>query len=135
MEILDKLPNDDPYDVVFIDADKKMYLEYYETILANNLVKVGGLIIVDNVLFRGMVAEVTEKEDDEACNDAAAPLSSSSPSSPTSSSSTREEKTHKRHMKIAKALHEFNGAVAADERTESVLLPIRDGLTITRRRI
>mmetsp|Transcript_1691 Transcript_1691/g.3259 ORF Transcript_1691/g.3259 Transcript_1691/m.3259 type:complete len:120 (+) Transcript_1691:107-466(+) len=37
MEILDKLPEDDPYDVVFIDADKKMYLRYYEAILAKKI--------------------------------------------------------------------------------------------------
>lgn len=43
------------YDFAFIDADKRMYGAYYELCL--QLVKPGGLILVDNVLFYGKVAQ------------------------------------------------------------------------------
>ncbi|KAG8086799.1 hypothetical protein GUJ93_ZPchr0010g8664 [Zizania palustris] len=43
------------YDFAFIDADKRMYEEYYELLL--KLVRVGGLIVIDNVLWYGRVAD------------------------------------------------------------------------------
>ena len=42
-----------PFDLVFIDAAKGEYLEYFD--LVQNLIKPGGLLVVDNVLFRGWV--------------------------------------------------------------------------------
>jgi caffeoyl-CoA O-methyltransferase len=47
------------WDIVFIDADKTGYIEYYELILPK--VKAGGLVIADNVLFHGEVLEETIK--------------------------------------------------------------------------
>jgi len=51
----------DSYDFAFIDADKRVYWQYYELLL--KLVRPGGLIVVDNVLFYGKVADpnVTDK--------------------------------------------------------------------------
>ena len=46
---------DSKFDMVFIDADKMNYKEYYERSL--NLLDKGGLIIVDNVLWHGEVAD------------------------------------------------------------------------------
>ncbi|ONI12146.1 hypothetical protein PRUPE_4G148100 [Prunus persica] len=43
------------YDFAFVDADKRMYQEYFELLL--QLVKVGGLIVFDNVLWHGKVAD------------------------------------------------------------------------------
>ncbi|XP_060671694.1 uncharacterized protein LOC107423368 isoform X1 [Ziziphus jujuba] len=43
------------YDFAFVDAEKRMYQEYYELLL--QLVKVGGLIVIDNVLWHGKVAD------------------------------------------------------------------------------
>ncbi|MEM1325521.1 MAG: class I SAM-dependent methyltransferase [Bacteroidota bacterium] len=43
------------FDLVFIDADKTGYLNYYKTILEENLIQKGGLICVDNTLFMGQV--------------------------------------------------------------------------------
>lgn len=80
------------WDVVFIDADKTGYLDYYE-LLVPRMAK-NGLIIADNVLFHGQVFEL--------------PLSG----------------------KNAKAIDAFNAHVAADPRTEQVLLTIRDGLLL-----
>ncbi|MEO6720159.1 MAG: class I SAM-dependent methyltransferase [Ferruginibacter sp.] len=48
---------DEIWDIVFIDADKTGYIEYYELILP--LVRQNGLIIADNVLFHGQVLEET----------------------------------------------------------------------------
>jgi predicted O-methyltransferase YrrM len=87
---------DKTWDLVFIDADKTSYLEYYELIvpkLAKN-----GLIIADNVLFHGQVLED--------------PISG----------------------KNAKAIDAFNTHVLADERTEQVLLTVRDGLLLIKKK-
>ena len=50
------------FDVVFLDADKENYIEYYKLVIKK--VKKGGLIIADNVLWTGKVVE-PEKDDDE----------------------------------------------------------------------
>ena len=50
------------FDLVFLDADKENYIEYYELVIEK--VKKGGLIIADNVLWTGKVVE-PEKDDDE----------------------------------------------------------------------
>lgn len=43
------------YDFAFVDAEKKMYQEYFELLL--QLVRVGGVIVIDNVLWHGKVAD------------------------------------------------------------------------------
>lgn len=50
------------FDLVFLDADKENYIEYYELVIEK--VKKGGLIIADNVLWTGKVVE-PEKDDDQ----------------------------------------------------------------------
>jgi predicted O-methyltransferase YrrM len=50
------------FDLVFIDADKSNYLNYYERALA--LVREGGLVIADNVLWHGQVADPADHDDD-----------------------------------------------------------------------
>jgi caffeoyl-CoA O-methyltransferase len=84
-----------PFDLVFIDADKENYVNYYEAALP--LLAHDGLLIADNVLWSG---RVVEDEGDE---------------------STR-------------AIKEFNEHVAADERVVSVMLTVRDGMTLVRKR-
>ena len=54
LDSLDELKNN-KFDIVFIDADKMNYKEYYERSL--NLLDKGGLIVVDNVLWHGEVAD------------------------------------------------------------------------------
>ena len=88
---------DGPLDLVFIDADKTGYLAYYEAVLPK--LSARGLIVVDNVLWSGRVAE---------------------PASPEASESTS-------------ALRRFNDHVAADDRVVSVMLSVRDGITLIRR--
>jgi len=50
------------YDFAFIDADKENYINYYEKCLL--LVKPGGLILIDNVLWSGKVADPDEQDDE-----------------------------------------------------------------------
>jgi caffeoyl-CoA O-methyltransferase len=88
---------DGPVDVVFIDADKPSYLDYYEAALPKLAER--GLIVVDNVLWSGRVVESPSDDDD---------------------ASTR-------------ALRAFNDHVAADDRVVSVMLTVRDGITLARR--
>ena len=83
------------WDMVFIDADKTSYIEYYELTLTQ--LNKNGFILADNVLFHGQVL-------------------------------------HENVVgKNAKAIHEFNLHVAADHRTEQVLLSVRDGISIIRK--
>lgn len=84
------------WDLVFIDADKVSYIDYYELTLPR--VKSGGWILADNVLFHGQVLN--------------------------------EEIIGKN----PKAIHAFNEHVSKDERTEKVMLTIRDGLTLIRKK-
>lgn len=84
------------WDIVFIDADKVSYIDYFNIVLPK--VKSGGYIIADNVLFHGEVLE--------------------------------EEKKGKN----AKAVHAFNEYIKQDERVASVLLTVRDGLLLVRKK-
>jgi caffeoyl-CoA O-methyltransferase len=88
---------DGPFELVFIDADKSGYLAYYEAVLPK--LSDGGLVVVDNVLWSGRVADPPSDDDDN--------------------------NTH--------ALRAFNDHVAADERVVSVMLTVRDGITLVRR--
>lgn len=49
------------FDIVFIDADKESYPEYYDLII--NKVSSGGIIIADNILWSGKILEKVEKDD------------------------------------------------------------------------
>ncbi|MBX3238510.1 MAG: O-methyltransferase [Chitinophagaceae bacterium] len=84
------------WDMVFIDADKVSYIAYFEMVLP--LLKPGGWIIADNVLFHGQVLEEEIKG------------------------------------KNAKAIHAFNEHIKDDNRVESVLLTVRDGLMLIRKK-
>lgn len=59
LEVIGTLPG--PWDMVFIDANKRLYCEYYRAVLP--LVRPGGYIIADNTLWSGKVAE-------DGCHDA-----------------------------------------------------------------
>ena len=52
---------DEEFDIVFIDADKESYPEYYDLII--NKVRTGGIIIADNILWSGKILEKVEKDD------------------------------------------------------------------------
>lgn len=86
----------DQFDLVFIDADKVNYSNYYDQVF--DKVPVGGWIMADNVLYNGDVI-------------------------------LPEEEQHKN----ARAMHAYNQKVRADQRVETVLLPIRDGIMMVRK--
>lgn len=52
---------DEEFDIVFIDADKESYPEYYDLIIKK--VRSGGIIIADNILWSGKILEKVEKDD------------------------------------------------------------------------
>lgn len=83
------------FDLVFIDADKSNYSNYFHAVI--DKMNVGGVIISDNVLWSGKVVEAIEPKDIDT-----------------------------------PALIEYNKLLKNDPRVETVLLPIRDGLTISR---
>jgi len=85
------------YDLVFIDANKREYPEYYDLVF--DLVRPGGWILGDNVLWDGKVAEDPMPQDKQTLG-----------------------------------IDAFNKAVVADPRVESVILPLRDGLNIIRKK-
>ena len=65
LESLDQLIEDgasSSFDLVFIDADKGNYDAYYERAL--RLLRPGGLLLIDNVLWGGKVADPTVEDDD-----------------------------------------------------------------------
>jgi caffeoyl-CoA O-methyltransferase len=95
-EAVDIIPNLDlKFDLVFIDADKENYLNYFELILPK--MNKGGIILSDNVLWSGKVLEPIHPNDIST-----------------------------------KILVEYNQLLKDDPRVETVLLPIRDGLTVSR---
>lgn len=83
------------FDLVFIDADKSNYSNYFHLII--DKMNKGGVILSDNVLWSGKVVEKLDPKDQDT-----------------------------------KALLEYNKLLNTDKRIETVLLPIRDGLTISR---
>ena len=93
---LDLLPQfDQKFDLVFIDADKANYSNYFHLII--DKMNPGGIILSDNVLWSGKVVEALDPKDIDTA-----------------------------------ALLEYNRLLNEDPRLETVLLPIRDGLTLSR---
>ena len=92
-DILENL--DESYDIVFIDADKENYIEYFN--LVSERLNNNGIIISDNVLWSGKVLNSPSKNDEET-----------------------------------NILIEFNKTLNEDERFETIILPLRDGLSISR---
>ena len=83
------------FDLVFIDADKSNYTNYFHLII--DKMNSGGIILSDNVLWYGKVAEKANEKDVDTI-----------------------------------ALQAYNTLLNTDGRIETVMLPIRDGLTISR---
>jgi len=93
LETLEEFKNNNfMFDIIFIDADKSNYKNYYEYVI--EMTNPGGLIIIDNVLWHGEVADENNNE------------------------------------KFTKIIRDFNTHVKTDKRTEQIILPLGDGLTI-----
>lgn len=91
MELLP--PMNEQFDLVFIDADKRRYIDYYE--LSLKKLRPGGFILADNTLWDGHVIDPAYDRDQQT-----------------------------------EGIRQFNNYVATDRRTEKVILPLRDGLTL-----
>jgi caffeoyl-CoA O-methyltransferase len=87
--------NENVFDLVFIDADKKNNFTYFNLVF--DKIRPGGLIIIDNVLWKGKV--YGEENDTDTCN-----------------------------------IRELNDRITADERVEKLILPVRDGILIIRKK-
>src|SRR5439155_18698517 len=96
IETLRNLPRKPEIDLAFIDADKTGYRAYYEELLPR--LRPNGVIVFDNVLWMGRVADPTENDE-----------------------STR-------------AIRELNDFLVEDERVDTVMLPVADGITLARKR-
>ena len=83
------------FDLIFIDADKENYKNYYDQSI--NLIQKNGLIIIDNVLWHGEVADKNNVK------------------------------------KLTVLIREFNSYVNKDPRTENLIIPVGDGLSICRK--
>ena len=92
IDILNNL--NDSYDIIFIDADKENYINYFN--LVSNKLNKNGIIISDNVLWSGKVLDIEQKDEETS------------------------------------TLVEFNKIINKDKRFNSIILPIRDGISISR---
>lgn len=95
LDIIPKLK--EKWDLVFIDADKREYLDYYKAVIDN--LNPGGIILVDDVLWDGKVIEEIVKKD-----------------------------------KQTKAIVDFNNFIQEDERVENIIIPLRHGLSVIRKK-
>ncbi len=94
LDTVQALPNEPFFDLVFVDADKSRYPDYYEAIVPR--LRHGGLLVFDNVLWSGEVL-APETED-------------------------------------AKGIAALNDRITADEQVDNVMLTVRDGVMLTRKR-
>jgi predicted O-methyltransferase YrrM len=92
-----QVDQDKLYDIVYMDANKREYCEYYDLVF--DMVRPGGLILADNVIWDGKVCQDPLPQD-------------------------------KQTLSIVK----FNDMVTADPRVESVILPLRDGINVIRKK-
>jgi hypothetical protein len=88
------------FDLIFIDGNKLQYADYFKCINDRDLLAPGGLICIDETLWKGTVYSGGAGDDDE---------------------------------EVAAAMRELNNAISSDPKLVSVVLPIRNGLTLVRR--
>jgi len=87
----------DTYDLIFLDANKKQYIDYFELLVPR--MKPGGVILADNTLWKGKVMQAIDAKD-----------------------------------KMTQALFDFNQHITQDTRVEVVLIPLRDGISLIRKK-
>ena len=92
LAIIPKLKFD--FDMVFLDADKENYVKYLE--LISPILKPGGVLLTDNVLWHGKILENPENQD-----------------------------------RVTRLIDNFNKKILEDKSLKTVMLPIRDGISLT----
>lgn len=95
---LDEVPHlGETFDLVFMDGDKRQYMQYYEMVMQHT--SPNAIILADNTLWDGHVVDKAYHSDRQTA-----------------------------------AINEFNAYLAADQRVEKFILPLRDGLTMIRKK-
>lgn len=94
IEVLERI--EVPFDLVFLDADKSNYTNYFDILMER--LPIGAVILADNVLFHGDVLKPVEEQSN-----------------------------------AAKHIQAFNEHVKRSDRVETVMLPIRDGISVIRK--
>lgn len=95
---LDEVPHlGETFDLVFMDGDKRQYMQYYEMVMQHT--SPNAIILADNTLWDGHVVDKAYHGDRQTA-----------------------------------AINEFNAYLAADQRVEKFILPLRDGLTMIRKK-
>ena len=95
---LDEVPHlGETFDLVFMDGDKRQYMQYYEMVMQHT--SPNAIILADNTLWDGHVVDKAYLGDRQTA-----------------------------------AINEFNAYLAADQRVEKFILPLRDGLTMIRKK-
>lgn len=89
-----------PFDAIFIDAAKGQYKRFFE--IYSGYLKPGGMIITDNILFKGLVYNQAAES--------------------------------RRVRSLVKKIDEFNRWLAANEEYDTVILPIGDGIAVSKKR-
>merc|ERR1712194_528873 len=101
-----------------------MGIEYVEALVGDDRVlKKGGLVLVDNVLWKNLVWEA----DSSIASDDRERL-------PPSDRTEKELlKKSRRARKLARKMHSFNSMIAKDDRVEVLMMNLRDGLSMIRK--
>jgi predicted O-methyltransferase YrrM len=122
LQTISTLNPEEPFDLIFIDAQKSGYPAYLDSILAQSqpgssrrLLRPGGLIIADNVLRRAIVAD--ESDDNPYAVKARAGLA---------------ERSEYQKDRDVESLRKYNDEVAKSDRLESWLVPLYDGVSLAR---
>ncbi len=100
LELEEEVAGHAPFDAIFIDAAKGQYKRFFE--MYSRYLKPGGMIITDNVLFKGLVYN--------------------------------QEADSRRLRSLVKKIDEFNRWLAANQEYDTVILPIGDGIAISKKR-
>jgi caffeoyl-CoA O-methyltransferase len=105
------------FDLIFVDADKSNLLNYFQHIMDYGLLRPDGLLVVDNTLWGGKVLDADDQPVDDPDDSAPA-----------------DQWLDQMLSYWAYHVARFNTEVARDERVDSVLLPVHDGMTLIRHR-
>jgi predicted O-methyltransferase YrrM len=111
---------DGPFDMVYLDANKKQYQNYFRLIFDSEILRVGGVLVVDNVLWKGKVPEFFGLTPEERV-------------SRNQALESKGVRSLVEADKYADAMHQFNILARSHPRAQVVMLPLRDGLSIIRR--
>jgi predicted O-methyltransferase YrrM len=116
-----------PWDLLFLDGDKAHYPEYIEQVV--ELIRVGGVLVIDNVLWYGHVLDAETLAVGKGASDTLASDTLDTNDDAQKPNATRDEK----HKQKAVAIDQMNQVLAQDPRLSTQILPFGDGVTLATR--